>query len=116
MSIATPGSRLITAIGGYYLRALVHGPQHRAVRFRRSRSSILPASEAGGYAYSRLSPIDRSDCSGLCSEPADIPDGGVGICFEAFIAAKTLGGIGEGDGRAHTGTDPLADGFAYEDL
>lgn len=46
------------------------------------------------------------DLNGKCSKPANLKEGETGVCIEAFIASKTIGGIGKGDNRTFTGTDP----------
>jgi RHS repeat-associated protein len=57
------------------------------------------------YAYALEAPLHNIDLDGHCSAPAGLKSGQTGICVEAFIAAKTIGGIGKGDSRAFTGTD-----------
>ena len=60
------------------------------------------------YEYVRNNPCRNVDKNGKCSAPAGLKAGQVGICLEAFIAAKELpsgGLIGLGDNREHTGDD-----------
>jgi RHS repeat-associated protein len=61
------------------------------------------------YSYVRNSPCGNVDVKGRCSAPAGLKPGQVGICIEAFIAAKTIqkGPLkGLGDGRGFSGDDP----------
>ncbi len=60
------------------------------------------------FAYVMNNPLRFVDPTGLCSAPSALKKGQVGICFEAFIAAKRVGvgGLGYGDGRTHVGNDP----------
>ena len=58
------------------------------------------------YAYTLNNPLRLVDLNGKCSKPANLKEGETGICIEAFIASKTIGGIGKGDNRTFTGTDP----------
>lgn len=60
------------------------------------------------YAYVRNNPCNRTDPDGRCSPPSGLKPGQVGICIEAFIAAKTIEKFGmkaHGDGRTFSGTD-----------
>jgi RHS repeat-associated protein len=56
------------------------------------------------YAYGLNNPLKNIDVGGHCSAPAGLRGGQTGICIEAFIAAKTIGGIGRGDGRDFSAT------------
>ena len=58
------------------------------------------------YAYTLNNPLRLVDLNGKCSKPANLKEGETGVCIEAFIASKTIGGIGKGDNRTFTGTDP----------
>ncbi|MBS1768298.1 MAG: RHS repeat-associated core domain-containing protein [Acidobacteria bacterium] len=53
------------------------------------------------YLYVVNNPTRYVDRDGKCPKPALSP-GQVGICIEAFIAAKKINGIGNGDGRTHS--------------
>jgi RHS repeat-associated protein len=57
------------------------------------------------YAYGLNNPLKNIDVGGHCSAPAGLKGGQTGICVEAFIAAKTINGIGRGDGRTFSPTD-----------
>ena len=57
------------------------------------------------YAYGLNNPLKNVDVGGHCSAPAGLKGGQTGICVEAFIAAKTINGIGRGDGRTFSPTD-----------
>jgi hypothetical protein len=56
------------------------------------------------YSYARNNPLKYVDPDGKCSAPA-VGKGQVGVCFEAFISTKWVGGIGRGDNRGFSGTD-----------
>ncbi|MBX7062313.1 MAG: hypothetical protein K1X52_11700 [Pyrinomonadaceae bacterium] len=60
------------------------------------------------YVYTMNRPLVLTDPSGMCTPPAGLKPGQVGLCFEAFIAAPRIGpgGIGHGDGRTFSGNDP----------
>lgn len=55
------------------------------------------------YSYVRNSPCNNIDAKGRCSAPSGLKQGQVGICIEAFIAAKTFKKIGGGNNRPHSG-------------
>ena len=57
------------------------------------------------YAYVRNNPCNRTDPNGRCSPPAGLKAGQVGICIEAFIAAKTFKTFGAGNDRTFNGND-----------
>jgi RHS repeat-associated protein len=57
------------------------------------------------YSYVRNSPCSRIDPDGRCSPPPGLKEGQVGICIEAFIAAKTFKMFGAGNGRGFNGND-----------
>lgn len=52
------------------------------------------------FLYVINNPLKFTDPDGLCPAPTVGP-GQVGICVEAFIAAKKIDGIGNGDNRTH---------------
>ena len=56
------------------------------------------------FGYVVNSPLRYVDQTGKCTAPA-LQKGQVGICFEAFIAAPTVGGIGKGDNRGFNGNN-----------
>jgi RHS repeat-associated protein len=60
------------------------------------------------YSYASNNPIKLVDPNGLCSAPAGVGNGNVGVCIEAFIASKWVPGslFGRGDDRTFSGTDP----------
>lgn len=57
------------------------------------------------YAYVRNNPCNRTDPNGRCSPPPGLKAGQVGICIEAFIAAKTFKTFGAGNDRTFNGND-----------
>ena len=57
------------------------------------------------YSYVRNSPCNNVDVKGRCSAPAGLKAGQVGICIEAFIAARTFKTLGLGDNRTFSGDD-----------
>jgi RHS repeat-associated protein len=60
------------------------------------------------YLYVRNSPCNNVDVNGRCSAPSGLKPGQVGICIEAFIAAKTIHKLGTtayGDNRDFSGDD-----------
>src|SRR5712691_10903158 len=57
------------------------------------------------YAYVRNNPCNRTDPNGKCSPPPGLKPGQVGICIEAFIAAKTFKTFGSGNDRTFNGND-----------
>ena len=57
------------------------------------------------YSYVRNSLCNNVDVKGRCSAPAGLRPGQVGICIEAFIAAKTFKTLGRGDNRTFSGDD-----------
>jgi len=57
------------------------------------------------YAYVRNNPCSRTDPNGRCSPPPGLKPGQVGICIEAFIAAKTFKVFGAGNNRTFSGND-----------
>jgi hypothetical protein len=57
------------------------------------------------YAYVRNRPCNNVDVKGRCSAPAGLKAGQVGICIEAFIAAKTFKIVGTGNNRTFSGDD-----------
>jgi len=59
------------------------------------------------YSYVINNPLKYIDPSGQCTAPALKP-GQVGICVEAFIAAKRIDKYGHGDNRTHQSNDPNA--------
>lgn len=60
------------------------------------------------FSYVVNNPFKYIDPTGKCTAPSGLKPGQVGICFEAFIAARRVGpgGIGHGDGRDFAGNDP----------
>lgn len=56
------------------------------------------------YSYVINNPLRFVDPTGLCTAPT-LQKGQVGICVEAFIASKTVGGIGKGDNRGFNGNN-----------
>ena len=61
------------------------------------------------YAYVANNPLSRIDPKGLCSQPAGLQSGQIGICIDAYIAAPTIAGplpgiYGFGDNRGPSGT------------
>ncbi len=58
------------------------------------------------YPYTGNNPVNFVDPKGTCRRPGGWA--GVGICAEAFIAGKRIGGIGRGDNRGHVADDPKA--------
>src|SRR6202035_1486636 len=60
------------------------------------------------YAYTRGNPLKRVDPDGTCDAPAGLQEGQVGFCFQSFISASHIGGIGLGDDRTFTANDPSA--------
>lgn len=58
------------------------------------------------YGYSLNSPHNLVDKTGNCSAPSGLKPGQTGICVEAFIASRSIGGIGYGDNRRHSGQNP----------
>jgi RHS repeat-associated protein len=64
------------------------------------------------YAYTMNNPLGYVDTNGKCTAPAGIGPGQVGICIDAYIAARSLyHGLGLGDNRG-----PMANGgtFRYQ--
>src|ERR1700686_3417180 len=57
------------------------------------------------YAYVRNNPCNRTDPNGRCSPPPGLKPGQVGVCIEAFIAAKTFKTFGAGNDRTFNGND-----------
>ena len=53
----------------------------------------------------RNNPSNRTDPNGRCSPPPGLKPGQVGICIEAFIAAKTFRRVGSGNDRTFNGND-----------
>jgi RHS repeat-associated protein len=71
------------------------------------------------YSYVRNSPCGNVDVKGRCSAPSGLKAGQVGICIEAFIAAKTLekGGIrGLGNNRPFSGDNDKLDAKFRTDI
>jgi RHS repeat-associated protein len=60
------------------------------------------------YSYARNNPLSLVDPNGLCSAPAGVGNGNIGLCVEAFIATKWLPGAPgfRGDNRGFSGVDP----------
>lgn len=54
-------------------------------------------------------PGSFADESGFCASPSGVAPGQVGLCVEAFIAAARIGpgGVGHGDARGFSGSDPV---------
>jgi len=53
----------------------------------------------------RNNPCNRTDPNGRCSPPPGLKPGQVGVCIEAFIAAKTFKVIGRGNDRPFSAND-----------
>ena len=58
------------------------------------------------YAYARNNPVAMVDRNGLCSQPIGVGGDWVGFCAEAYIATQRFGGVGFGDGRGPSASDP----------
>jgi RHS repeat-associated protein len=58
------------------------------------------------YAYVQNNPLRYFDPDGRCSAPSGVGAGQIGICVEAFISKKWFSGVGRGDNRTFSGTDP----------
>ena len=60
------------------------------------------------YAYVGNNPLSRIDPRGLCSQPAGLQEGQIGLCIDAYISAATLSGppfvTGFGDNRGPSGS------------
>lgn len=59
------------------------------------------------YGYVRNNPLRFIDPTGRCSAPA-VKEGETGICINTYIAAKKVGGAGDGDNRGPAPNDPKA--------
>ena len=60
------------------------------------------------FLYVMNNPLMFVDPEGLCSIPSGLKAGQVGICIEAFIAARRIDTFGHGDARKHESNDPSA--------
>jgi RHS repeat-associated protein len=59
------------------------------------------------YGYVRNNPLRFIDPTGRCSAPA-VKQGETGICIDTYIAARKVGGPGDGDNRGPAPNDPKA--------
>ncbi len=92
-----------------YMHARFYNPQ--TGRFlstdpRPQRRNLGSSQFWNRYGYSAGSPLKYVDPNGKCAVPAGLQEGQVGICIEAFIAAKRIAGIGFGDNRSFRANDP----------
>jgi RHS repeat-associated protein len=89
----------------YYASA--HGRFASPDPLAKSASSPLPQTW-NRYTYTVNNPLKYVDRDGKCSTPAGVGAGQVGICIGLYIASKTIGGVGLGDGRGPVGNNPNA--------
>jgi RHS repeat-associated protein len=59
------------------------------------------------YLYTLNNPLRYVDVKGTCTSPA-VGQGQVGICIGLYISSRTIGGLGQGDGRGPRANDPKA--------
>jgi len=71
-----------------------------------TNGALLDPQQWNRYVYVRNNPFRYVDPDGRCSKPADQKEGETGVCIEAFIADNWFRGIGRGDNRGFSGTDP----------
>jgi len=71
-----------------------------------TKGALLDPQQWNRYVYVRNNPFRYVDPDGRCSKPADQKEGETGVCIEAFIADNWFRGIGRGDNRGFSGTDP----------
>ncbi|MGA7313783.1 MAG: RHS repeat-associated core domain-containing protein [Silvibacterium sp.] len=61
------------------------------------------------YGYVRNNPLSKIDKDGHCSAPhPGDKQYSVGICIDLYIQARTIYGVGQGDGRGPAANDPKA--------
>ncbi|MGC4085514.1 MAG: RHS repeat-associated core domain-containing protein [Vicinamibacterales bacterium] len=70
------------------------------------KGALVDPQQWNRFVYVRNNPLRYVDPDGRCSKPADQKEGETGICVEAFIADNWFRGIGRGDDRGFSGTDP----------
>jgi RHS repeat-associated protein len=71
-----------------------------------TRSATLDPQRWNRYAYVQNNPLRYVDPDGRCSAPSGIRQGQTGFCIEAFIAQDWFKGVGRGDARGFSGTNP----------
>jgi RHS repeat-associated protein len=92
-----------------YMMARFYNPQigrFLSTDLRGQRKSLPGGQFWNRYTYSLGSPLKYVDPDSKCAVPAGLKEGQVGICIEAFIAAKRIAMVGLGDNRNFQANDP----------